>query len=78
MQSLFVYGLPDDYYANYVSAIQAVGAADVQRVAEQYIRSRPSDDRDRRRPEDCRAPDPRAEPRIDHGDDLDEVFAPAR
>jgi hypothetical protein len=35
--SLVVYGLPDDYYARYVPAIQAVGAADVQRVAQQYI-----------------------------------------
>ena len=37
LQSLIVYGLPDDYYANYASAIQAVGEADVQRVAGQYI-----------------------------------------
>jgi zinc protease len=36
-ESLVVYGLPDDYYAKYVPAIQAVGGADVQRVAEQYI-----------------------------------------
>ena len=37
MQSLFVYGLPDDYYGGYAAAIQAVSAADLQRVAEQYI-----------------------------------------
>ena len=37
LESLLVYGLPDDYYANYVTAIQAVGSADVQRVAQQYI-----------------------------------------
>ena len=37
VESLVVYGLPDDYYASYVPAIQAVGAADVQRVAQQYI-----------------------------------------
>jgi zinc protease len=37
LESLVVYGLPDDYYAKYVSAIQAVGAVDVQRVAQQYI-----------------------------------------
>jgi zinc protease len=37
VESLVVYGLPDDYYAKYVPAIQAVGAADVQRVAQQYI-----------------------------------------
>ena len=42
LESLVVYGLPDDYYAKYVAAIQAVGAADVQRVAQQYIRARPS------------------------------------
>jgi zinc protease len=37
LQSLVVYGLPDDYYANYASAIQAVTAADLQRVAQQYL-----------------------------------------
>jgi len=37
MESLLAYGLPDDYYARYVPSIQAVGAADVQRVAQQYI-----------------------------------------
>jgi zinc protease len=37
LESLLVYGLPDDYYANYVTAIQAVGPRDVQRVAQQYI-----------------------------------------
>ena len=37
LESLVVYGLPDDHYAKYVPAIQAVGAADVQRVAQQYI-----------------------------------------
>jgi zinc protease len=37
LESLVVYGLPDDYYAKYVPAIQAVGAVDVQRVAQQYI-----------------------------------------
>ena len=37
LESLVVYGLPDDYYANYATAIQAVGAGDVQRVAQQYI-----------------------------------------
>jgi zinc protease len=29
--------LPDNYYANYATAIQAVGVRDVQRVAQQYI-----------------------------------------
>ena len=37
LESLVVYGLPDDYYAKYVPAIQAVGPADVQRVARQYF-----------------------------------------
>ena len=37
MESLLTYGLPDDYYARYVPSIQAVGAADLQRVAQQYI-----------------------------------------
>ena len=39
LESLVVYGLPDDYYSKYVPAIQAVGAADVRRVAQQYIQS---------------------------------------
>ena len=37
LESLLVYALPDDYYANYASAIQAVSSSDVQRVAQQYI-----------------------------------------
>jgi len=37
LQSLIVYGLPDSYYAGYAAAIQAVSAAEVQRVAQQYI-----------------------------------------
>jgi zinc protease len=37
LESLVVYGLPDDYYAKYAPSIQAVGSADVQRVAQQYI-----------------------------------------
>jgi predicted Zn-dependent peptidase len=37
LESQAVYGLPDDYYANYVSSIRAVRPADVQRVAEQYV-----------------------------------------
>jgi predicted Zn-dependent peptidase len=37
LESLVVYGLPDDHYAKYVPAVQAVGAVDVQRVAQQYI-----------------------------------------
>jgi predicted Zn-dependent peptidase len=37
LESLIVYGLPDDYYATYVQMIQAVTAAEVQRVARKYI-----------------------------------------
>ncbi|PYR43079.1 MAG: hypothetical protein DMF95_26745 [Acidobacteria bacterium] len=37
LESLVVYGLPDDYYSKYLPAIQAVGAVDVQRMAQQYI-----------------------------------------
>ena len=37
LESLIVHGLPDDYYANYVSAIRTVSAVDVQRVAQEYI-----------------------------------------
>lgn len=37
VESLVVYGLPDDYYSNYVAAIQAVAAADVQRVAQRHF-----------------------------------------
>ncbi|HYK40783.1 MAG TPA: pitrilysin family protein [Thermoanaerobaculia bacterium] len=33
----FVYGLPDDYFATYVSRIEAVTPADVQRVARAWI-----------------------------------------
>jgi zinc protease len=37
LESLVVYGLPDDYYARQAAAIQAVRPADVQRVAQQYL-----------------------------------------
>jgi zinc protease len=37
LESLAAYDLPDDYYATYVRAIQAVGAGDVQRVATQHF-----------------------------------------
>ena len=37
LESLLAYGLPDDYYANSVTAIQAVGPRDVQLVARQYL-----------------------------------------
>jgi predicted Zn-dependent peptidase len=38
LEDALVYHLPDDYFSNYVQSIQAVGAADVQRVAEKYVR----------------------------------------
>jgi len=37
LESLVVYGLSDDYYSRYVPEIKAVGAVDVQRMAQQYI-----------------------------------------
>jgi len=37
LESLVVNRLPDDYYSTYVPAVQAVSAADVRRVAQQYI-----------------------------------------
>jgi predicted Zn-dependent peptidase len=37
LEDALVYHLPDDYFSKYVQNIQAVTAADVQRVAEKYI-----------------------------------------
>jgi zinc protease len=37
LESLVVYGLPDNHYANYVPAIRAVGPVDVHRLAQQYL-----------------------------------------
>ena len=37
LESLLVYGLPDDFYANYATATRAVSSGDVQGVAQQYI-----------------------------------------
>ncbi len=37
LESLIVYGLPEDHYAKYVQAIQEVGVSDIQRVAQQYL-----------------------------------------
>ncbi len=38
LEDAIVYHLPEDYFAKYVQNIQAVTAADVQRVADKYIR----------------------------------------
>jgi zinc protease len=38
LESILVYGLPDDYYSTYASEVERVGAADVRRVARQYLR----------------------------------------
>ena len=37
LEEAIVYRLPDDYYARYVQNIEAITAADVQRVAQKYI-----------------------------------------
>ena len=37
LEDMVVYKLPDDYFTKYVQNIQAVSAADVQRVAQKYI-----------------------------------------
>ena len=37
LEEAIVYRLPDDYYSRYVQNIEAVTAADVQRVAQKYI-----------------------------------------
>jgi zinc protease len=37
LETLKVYGLPDNYFATYVSSVTAVTAADAQRAAQKYI-----------------------------------------
>ena len=76
LEDVLVYHLPDDYFSKYVQNIQAVTAADVQRVAQKYIQPGPVRRRRRRRSEGDRAGHPRAESRADQGDDVDEVFGP--
>ena len=69
LEDVLVYHLPDDYFSKYVQNIQAVTAADVQRVAQKYIQPGQARRRRRRRPEGDRAGHPRAEPRADQDDD---------
>jgi zinc protease len=38
LETQLVYGLPDDYYATYAAAANAVSAADVRRVSQQFLR----------------------------------------
>jgi zinc protease len=37
LSEMFIYDLPDDYFATYVDRVRAVSAEDVQRVAQRYI-----------------------------------------
>ena len=37
LEDALVFKLPDDYFSRYVQSIEAVTAADVQRVAQKYI-----------------------------------------
>jgi zinc protease len=37
LEDMLVYHLPDDYFSKYVQNIQAVTAADIQRVAQNFI-----------------------------------------
>jgi len=37
LENALVYHLPDDFFSSYVPKIQAVTAADVQRVAQKYV-----------------------------------------
>ena len=37
LSQMFIYSLPDDYFATYTDSIRAVTSADVQRVAQKYI-----------------------------------------
>jgi zinc protease len=37
LAQVFVYGLPDDYFATFTERVRAVTSADVQRAAERYV-----------------------------------------
>ncbi len=39
LEELLLYGLPDQYFSQYIANVQRVSAADVQRVARAYIRT---------------------------------------
>ena len=77
LEDVLTYRLPDDYFSRYVPSIEAVTAADVQRVARTYIQP----DKlavvvvgDRKIIE----PGIRAEPRTDHRPDDRRDFGPAQ
>ena len=69
LEQALVYRLPDDYFSTYVQKIEAVSAADVQRVAQKYVLPGQVRRRHRRRSRGDRTGHPRAEPRTDKDDD---------
>ena len=69
LEDAIVYRLPDDYFAKYVPNIEAVTAADVQRVAQKYVTPDSLRGRHHGGPEGDRAGDSSAEARADQGDD---------
>ncbi len=66
LEDAIVYRLPDDYYSRYVQNIEAITAADVQRVAQKYIQPGPARGRRGRRSQDDRAGHPCPQPRPHH------------